>query len=41
MNRASNSMLSIGEHDLAKSTIFRYWVGDLAKLTHLQMPKIK
>ena len=38
-------MLSIGGDDLAKSTIFRYWGDDLAKLTRLQMsnflPKIK
>ena len=31
------SMLSIGGDDLAKSTIFRYWGDDLAKLTRLQM----
>ena len=33
-------MLSIGGDDLAKSTIFRYWGDDLAKLTRLQMSNI-
>ena len=31
------SMLSIGGDELAKSTIFRHWGDDLAKLTRLQM----
>ena len=34
-------MLSIGEKDLAKSTIFRYWGNDLEKLTRLHSADVQ